>query len=208
MAEYERNEKDIRFEFFPGKRRKIVLEKLTANEKDNNPNLIFGFAMPLTGQPLGGFPAFLSSGYEAVNKEGSLVVEAPLGEFELPGMTIEFFRTEDNQKRMLQIVNRALFKFIVQREKDGDSFITVLRFKIRLEETKPRLLFWHDIRGVDMWADFVPCADAVKEADDDQMSFEEKALKEKGQEDEIHHQTPERARAVAEEEEEEEVTVN
>jgi hypothetical protein len=197
---YEHNDRDIRYEFFPAQRRKVILEKLTANEKDNNPNLIYQFRMPITGEAFLGFPAFLGTAYEAVNKEGSLVSEAPLGDFELPGLTIEFFRTAEHKKRMLGLVNKSLFKFIVQKEKDGDSFITVLRFKIRVEETKARLLFWHDLRGIPMYAKFTPCADAVKEADDSQMSFEEAAGKQHTDtgDDDMPRQDPERAKAVAE----------
>lgn len=182
-VKYEHNEKDIRFSFFPGQRRKIILEHMTANEKDNNPNLLFSFRMPITGEPLVGFPAFLGPAYEAVNKEESLVPEAPLNSnFELVGMTIECYRTMDGQKRVILFSNKSLLKFVVQKEKDGDSYVTVVRFKIRVEETKARLLFWHALRGVNMYADFTPAADTVKEADDNQMSFEEEAGKEQEEE--------------------------
>ncbi len=202
-VKYEHN-KDIRFSFFPGKRRKVVLEKMTANEKDNNPNLIFGFRMPITGEPMTGLPDFMRPAYEAVNQEDSLVPAAGLGDFELSGLTLEFFHNQpDGSKRMIMMTNKSLFKFSVEREKDGDSFITVLRFKVRVEETRARLLFWHDKRGVPIWADFTPTADAVREADDNQMSFEEQASGSQTEEDEdeheesdMPHQTSERANAV------------
>lgn len=202
-AQWEHNPKDIRFTFFPAKRRKVILEKMTANEKDNNPNLVFSFCMPLTGEPMLGLPEFIQPAYEAVNKEGSLVPDAGLGAFELSGMTIEFFRTEEHKKRMLGLPNKSLMSFSVEREKDGDTFKTVLRFKVRIEESKARLLFWHDQRGVAMWADFTPAADSLKEEDDNQMSFEEQASKAKGGEDEeddgegMPHQTKERSDAVS-----------
>lgn len=193
--------KDIRFSFFPRGRRKLVLEKMTANEKDNNPNLVFGFCLPLTGEPMVGLPDFIQPAYEAVDKEGSLVPDAGLGGFELSGMTIEFYRTEDHKKRMIGFVNKSLMSFSVEREKDGDTYKTVLRFKIRVEESKSRLLFWHDQRGVNMYAEFTPCDDALKEADDNQMSFEEQAAKSQNTEDDeegdIPEQTEERAEAVA-----------
>jgi len=203
IIKFERNEKDIRFSFFPAKRRKIVLEKMTANEKDNNPNLVFSFCMPLTGEPLVGIPEFVQPAYEAVNTEGSLVPSAGLGKFELVGMTVEFFRNEANRKRMICMVNKSLFDFTVEKDKDGDTFITVMRFKIRVEETKARLLFWHDLRGVTMWMEATPCADAVKEADDQQMTFEEQAAHEHAEDEEedseeMPRQTPERAAAVLE----------
>jgi hypothetical protein len=204
-VKYEHN-KDIRFSFFPGKRRKVVLEKMTANEKDNNPNLIFGFRMPITGEPMIGLPEFIQSAYEAVNKEDSLVAEAGLRDFELAGMTLEFFHNQpDGSKRMIMMTNKSLFKFSIEREKDGDSFITIMRFKVRVEETRARLLFWHDKRGVTIWADFTPTADATREADDNQMSFEDQAAKaredsdegdDEREETEMPQQTPERARAV------------
>lgn len=209
QIKYEHNSKDIRFSFFPGQRRKVVLEKMISNEKDNNPNLTFSFRMPITGEPFVGFPSFLATAYEAVNKEGSLVPEAGLGKFELNGMTVEFFRTEGHKKRMIGFTNKTLFDFNVERDKEGDTFITVLRFKMRVEETKARLLFWHDLRGVNMYADFVPSADALKEGDDSQMTFEEQASKERGEEDDdMPHQDAERAQAVEEEEEEEAASVN
>jgi len=199
-AQWEHDSKDIRHTFFPSQRRKLALEKMTANEKDNNPNLVFGFCMPLTGEPMIGLPDFIQPAYEAVNKEGSLVPDAGLGKFELSGMTIEFFRTSEHKKRMIGFVNKALMDFSIEREKDGDTFKTVLRFKVRVEETKARLLFWHGQRGVAMYADFTPCADAVKEADDNQMSFEEQAAKESAQEDDdsTPRQTPQRAASVRE----------
>jgi len=147
--------------------------------------------MPLTGEPLLGIPEFIEPAYEAVNTEGSLVPKAGLGNFELAGMTIEFFRNETNVKKMLMMVNKALFDFSIERDKEGDTFITVMRFKIRVEETKGRLLFWHDVRGVTMWMEATPCADAVKEADDNQMSFEEQAAKARHEdEDEEESQPP------------------
>lgn len=200
-TQWEHNPKDIRYTFFPAQRRKLVLEKMVANEKDNNPNLVFSFCMPLTGEPMVGLPDFIQPAYEAVNREGSLVPEAGLGKFELSGLTVEFFRTMEHKKKMLSCVNKTLMDFSIEREKDGDTFKTVLRFKMRVEETKPRLLFWHDLRGVNMYAEFTPCADALKEESDDQMSFEEQAERERNEDDEsdgMPHQTKERAAAVAE----------
>jgi len=202
-VKYEHN-KDVRFSFFPGKRRKVVLEKMTANEKDNNPNLIFGFRMPITGESMVGLPDFIRPAYEAVNQESSLVPDAGLGDFELAGMTLEFFHNQpDGSKRMIMMTNKSLFKFSIEREKDGDSFITLMRFKVRVEETRARLLFWHDKRGVTVWADFTPTADATREADDNQMSFEDEAGKSHHEEDEdereesdMPHQTEDRAKAV------------
>jgi hypothetical protein len=56
---------------------------------------------------------------------------------------------------------------------------------------------------VTVWADFTPTADATREADDNQMSFEEEASKSRGNEDEdeheesdMPHQTEDRAKAV------------
>jgi len=204
MPTYENN-KDIRFQMFPGQRRKIVLEKLVCNTKKNNPNSVFTLRMPLTGQPLIGFPSFISSAYNAVEPEGSYTTSATLGDFELPGMTLEFFRNEDSKKRLLGMTGKTLFKFHVEREKDGDAYITVLRFSVRTEETVARLRWWHDMSGTDQWVDFVPTADALKESDDRQMSLADDVNQEDdGEDDETDDDMPEqddeRADAVSEDE--------
>lgn len=196
---YETN-KDPRFQLFPAQRRKIVLEKITANVKDNNANLVFTLCMPLTGQSLLGFPAFLGPAYEDVNKEGSLTSVASLGKFELPGLTLEFYRTEEAKKRIIHMVDKTLYHFVISREKEGDTFTTVLRFRVRMEETKARLCWWHDFRGTDQWIDFTPTADALKESDDAQMSLADDRKSEEDEDEEssgFPTQTQERARAVA-----------
>jgi hypothetical protein len=177
------NNKDPRFQMFPAQRRKITLEKMTANVKDNNANLVFAFSMPLTGQSLIGFPAFIKSSYEDVEGEGSFTNDASLGAFELTGITLEFFRNADNKKKLIGMVGKTLFKFHVVRVKDGDTLVTTLTFRVRMEETKSRLEWWHDMRGVDQWIEFTPTADAVKEADDSQMAFSDDDKDEEGTED-------------------------
>jgi hypothetical protein len=178
------NNKDPRFQMFPAQRRKITLEKMTANVKDNNANLVFALSMPLTGESLIGFPHFIKSSYEDVEGEGSFTSDASLGDFELPGISLDFFRTAEIKKRLIGMVGKTLFRFHVTRFKDGETFVTVLRFRVRMEETVERLEWWHNTRGTPQFIEFCPTADAVKEADDRQMAFKDGKDAEETEDDE------------------------
>lgn len=177
------NSKDLRFQFFQRNRRKIILEGIAAqmNGKQDDRKIVFKVCLPITGQPLTGLPEFLKTAFEAIEKEGSLVSEAPLGDFKLEGMTLEYFPHEDSPKsdRCGLLTNKTFYDFIVQRDKDDG---TVLRFKYRTKETIGAYAFWVKNGGMPLYVDFTPTADALKEPDDRQMSLVESGDKTKAQE--------------------------
>lgn len=169
--------KDFRFQFFQRNRRKITLEGIAAqmNGKQDDRKIVFKCCLPITGQKLTGLPAFLKPAFEAIEKEGSLVSEAPLGDFKLEGMTVEYFPQEDSDKasRIGLVTNKTLYDFVVNRQKEGDCEITVLHFKYRTKESIGAYGFWCKHGGNAIWADFTPTEGALKEADDRQMSLVE-----------------------------------
>jgi len=169
---------DLRFQFFQRSRRKLILEKITpqANGKGDDRKIVMSFMMPITGERLIGFPQFLKSAYEACEQEGSHVAKAPLEtELQLDGVSLEFYSTEDSAKsdRIGLLTNKCLYDFVCEREPDGDTTLTVLRFKLRTKETMGVYGFWVKWGQTKVWADFCPVENALKEGDDKQMTLAE-----------------------------------
>jgi len=170
---YDKSE-DLRFQFFQRNRRKVILEGIAAqmNGKQDDRKIVFKVCLLITGQPLTGLPAFLKTAFEAIEFEGSLVSEAPLGDFKLEGMTVEYFPHLESPKseRCGLLTNKTFYDFIVQRDKDEG---TVLRFKYRTKETIGAYAFWVKNGGTPLYCDFTPTENAVQEGDDKQMTLAE-----------------------------------
>lgn len=165
---------DLRFQFFQRNRRKILMEGINTqvNGKTDDRKVVLSFMLPITGQKLTGLPQFLQPAFEAIEKEHSLIARAPLEkDFHLEGMTLEFFSQEDSKERICLLTNKTLYDFCVEREPEGDTLLSVLRFKLRTKETMGVYGFWckHGVHAI--WTDFTPCENAVKEEDDKQMTL-------------------------------------
>ncbi len=173
---YERNN-DVRYQFFPAQRRLVMLEGVTAqcNKKGDDRKIVFHVVMPLTGHPLLGFPGFLQPAWEAAEKEASAVTESRMKDFTLEGMKIEYFSQFESKKYMGMHDNKTLYDFVVDREAEGESYVTSLRFKYRVQETTGAYAFWVKHGFNEIWADFIPVNGALKEGDDSQMALGERA---------------------------------
>lgn len=191
--------KDFRFQFFPGQRRQITLEGVTAqcNKKGDDRKIVFHVMMPLTGQPLIGFPGFLQPAWEATEKEASAVTESRMKDFTLEGMKIEFFSQFESKKNIVKLGNKTFYDFVVDREPDGDNYVTVLRFKYRVQETIGAYGFWVKHGFNKVWADFIPDENATKEGDDQQMTLGQGKNDDDEEDSGMPHQSKERAADVA-----------
>lgn len=196
---------DPRWQWFPGKRREVVLEgwspkKNTEDEK----RVLFKFKMPITGQPLTGFPDFLSEGLHAVEKENSGGIFTSTTELE--AMAIEYFDTDKSPDKVQRAVGVLMQGITLQRERDGESYITVLRYHYTVPWFKGLWKFVDTYWGKTLWTDFVPSSDYVPDQDGDrskQMKLGEKGKGNTEEDDDeegdgMPHQTQERAAAVRE----------
>lgn len=194
---------DPRWQFFPAKKRQVILESWTPKKNtEDEKRVLLKFKMPITGQDFQGFPEFLSEGFNAVEKERSG------GTFEsdtnLEQMALDYYDTDKSVDKVQRASGVTLQGFTLSREKDGESYVTVLRYHYNVPWWRGIWKFLDVYWGMTLWCDFVPSPDYVPQQDEKntgQMNLGEKT-------EEIPHQTPERARAVAEEEEEEAATVN
>jgi hypothetical protein len=205
-VKYEEGE-DIRFSFFQRGRRLIrldhIVQQVGGSKKKSQRITVFHTTIPLIA-PLEGFPAFIQAAYEAVEKEGSFVSKAPLGDFKLQGITIEFFSTEKSKaKDRLEILtNLTLYDFVVEQE----AKVSMLRFKFKVQENRRGFNLWLKHGMTDgLWGEFTPTDSALKQGDGVQMSLtgdngaseEDEEEEEYQEEDDMPNQDEERAAAVA-----------
>jgi hypothetical protein len=204
-VKYEESQ-DNRFSFFQRGRRIIrldhIVQQVGGSKKKSQRITVFHATVPLIA-PLEGFPDFIQAAYEAVEREGSFVSKAPLGDFKLQGITIEFYSTEKSKPkdRLECLTNLTLYDFVVEQEKD----ISVLRFKFKVQENRRGFNLWlkHGMND-GLWAAFTPAENALKQGDGVQMSLagdngpEEEEDTEEEESDGMPHQSRERADAVAE----------
>lgn len=202
MAKKFEESQDARFSFFPRGRRIIRLDKIVQQVGGSNKKAqritVFHATVPLVA-PYEGFPDFIQAGVEAIEKEGSFVSEAPLGDLKLQGITTEFYSTgaSKDKDRLECLTNLTLYDFLVEKEKD----IPVLRMKFKVNESLRIFKLWlkHGMND-GLWAQFTPTDGAIKQGDGIQMSIvadngpEEEEGDEEG--DDMPRQTKERAAAV------------
>jgi hypothetical protein len=196
---------DARFSFFPRGRRIIRLDKIVQQVGGSNKKAqritVFHATVPLIA-PFEGFPDFIQAGVEAVEKEGSFVSKAPLGDYKLQGITIEFYSTEKSRdkERLELLTNLTLYDFLIEEEKD----VPVMRMKFKVQESLRILKLWlkHGLND-GLWAAFTPTDGAVKQGDGIQMSLsgdsgpkDEEGEEEEEDGDPMPRQTKERAAAV------------
>jgi hypothetical protein len=164
---------DKRFSFFQRGRRIIsldhIVQQVGGSKKKSQRITVFHCTIPLIA-PFEGFPDFIQAAFEAVEQENSFVSEAPLGDFKLQGITIEFYSTEKSKpkERLECLTNLTLYDFLVEQEKD----ISVLRFKFKVKEDRRGFNLWLRHGMVDgLWASFTPTENALKQGDGVQMSL-------------------------------------
>lgn len=194
---------DPRNQFFPGKKRQVVLQSWSPKKNtENEKRVLFKFKMPITGQPFTGFPAFLQEGYQAVEKEGSGGVF--VSESILEAMALEFFDTDKSPECIQRASGVTLQAFELSREKEGESYVTVLRFEYNVPWNKALWTFINKYWGMTLWCDFEASPDFTPTQDEEgekQMRLGEnkKGRGQKDDEDEDEpRQTKERAEAVRE----------
>lgn len=191
-----KNNDNPRYQFFPGKKRQVVLQGWAPKRNtENEKRVLFKFKMPITGQSFVGFPDFLNEGHHAVEKENSGGVFT--SETILEGMALEFFDTDKSNERIQRAAGVTLQGFELSREKEGESYVTVLRFEYNVPWHKSLWKFIDTYWGMTLWCDFEPSPDFVPTQDEEGQ----KQLRLNGKdedEDGMPHQTKERARSVAE----------
>lgn len=138
-------------QFFPGSKRKIVLEGWTPlmNAQDEK-RVRFDFDMPLTGETFTGMPAFVGSAFESMNKEDSVEKNSTL-EIELEGITIEAFATETSARRHNLLTATTLRKFYLER--DGEGMVH-LHFSTTVRRDEELVSWAHKYEGATMWLRF------------------------------------------------------
>lgn len=175
MAKNGKDKSDPRLQFFPGKRRQVVLENWSPKKNtEDERRVLFKFKMPITGQPLGGLPEFLNEGFHAVEKERSGGVFT--SDIELEGMALEYFDTAESPERITRASGVGLQGLTLSREKEGESYVTVLRFHYTVPWFKGLWKFVDGYWGKTLWCDFVASADYVPDQEGDrtkQMKLEE-----------------------------------
>lgn len=119
--------KDPRDSFFPRYRRKVKLENwIPKMNGEEEKRVRFNFSMPITGEEFNGFPDFLKAGFEAVEKADSGGVFT--SDTILEGMALEYFDVPTAKEKVQRAIGVTLQGFELHREKEGDSYVTVLRF--------------------------------------------------------------------------------
>jgi hypothetical protein len=188
---------DPRYQFFPGKKRQVTLQSWAPKRNtENEKRVLFKFKMPITGQSFVGFPEFLTEGHHAVEKEGSGGVFG--SDVILEAMALDFYATDKSPDKVQRAAGLTLQGFELSREKEGDSYATVLRFEYNVPWHKNLWRFIDTYWGMTLWVDFEPSPDYVPSQDDEtgkQMRLGDKD-EEKG--DGMPHQTKERGAAVRE----------
>ncbi len=187
---------DPRNSFFPGKRRQVTLEGWSPKRNtEGERRILFKFTMPITGQPLTGFPDFLNEGFHAVEKERSGGVFT--SDAELEAMAVEYFDTEDSPGTVQRATGVSLQGLTLQREKEGESYVTVLRYHYTVPWFKGLWKFVDTYWGKTLYTNFTPSADYVPDQDGDRTK-QMKLGDEAEEEEDTPRQTPERAASVRE----------
>jgi len=156
---------DIRLQFFPKQKRRLELDRWAPKRNnENEKRVLVEFIMPLTGQPLRGFPDFLQEAFHLFENEGGPARTLDLST-EMEGMTMEFFDTPTSG-RMQILVAATLRAFELIRVPDGDKFLTALKFNTTVPRSIAILKWLHSFEGMTMWAEFDPQEIQMKIVDD------------------------------------------
>jgi len=149
---------DIRFQFFPAKKRAIILESWSPKKNnENEKRVLFKFKLPITGESFEGFPEFLTEGFHAVEKErGSGTFSSDII---LEQMSMDFYDTDTSAEKVQRATGLTLQKFELSREKEKDSYVTVLRLEYNVPWFKGLWRFVDRYWGCKLWCDFVPSPD-------------------------------------------------
>jgi len=184
--------------FFGGSRRKLkILSAAFKCSSEDEQRMLVDFEMPLTGQPVTGFPAFVAEAFEAIDKEDSTCTNWEC-KVEVEGMTAEFFDLDKSPERLEMLSAATLRKFHLTRRAEGSSFIVVLGFNTTVPRSEDLCCFLHRYYRKHVYAKFDTTsmrisfnpdnAKPADEADDEDGEGKQASL--------IPHQTKERARAV------------
>ena len=175
---------DPRFQFFPAKKRLVIMESWSPKRNtENEKRILIKFKMPITGQDLRGFPEFLNEGLHAVDKESSGGLY--LSDVELEQMAVEYFDTDKSSDKVQRASGVTLQGFELSREKEGESYVTVLRYHYNVPWWRGIWKFLDTYWGMKVWCDFVPSPDYVPEQDEQggkQMHLADKVHEEGPQE--------------------------
>lgn len=159
--------------FFPGSKRKLVLEDWAPKMNNESEKRIrLDFAMQLTGENVVGMPSCIGQPFESMSKEDSADSKTILST-ELEGITIEFWATETSKQRALLLTACTLRSFYLTR--DEDSTVS-LRFNTTVPRDQVVVLWAHDNQGSTMWAGFTATQPSLKApAPEKQMKLGEKS---------------------------------
>ena len=178
MAKKDKTEADPRLQFFPGRRRQVVLEGwIPKRNSENEKRILFKIKMPITGQELIGFPQFLNEGFHAVEKENSGGVFT--SDTELEAMAIDYTDSTDGRETVTRANGVTLQGFTLSREKEGESYVTVLRYHYNVTWFRGLWKFVDTYWGKTLYCDFLPSPDWKPEHDGDsvkQMKLEEERV--------------------------------
>lgn len=157
---------DPRDQFFPGQRRQVQLERwIPKRNAENEKRVQFKFKMTITGDSFAGFPDFLLEGYHAVEKERSGGTYT--SDQVLEAMALEYFETPKGKECIQRAVGVTVQGLKLSREKEGDSYVTVLRYHYHVPWFRGIWKFIDKFWGMTLFCDFTPSPDFVPDQGED-----------------------------------------
>lgn len=166
-----------REQFFAGARRQVQLEGWSPKRNTENEKRVkFKFKMTITGDAFAGFPAFLLEGYHAVEKEnaGGTYTSDQV----LEAMALEYFELPKSKETVQRALGVTMQGFELSREKEGESYVTVLRYHYHVPWFRGIWKFIDKYWGMTLFCDFTPSPDYTPEQGEDagkQMRLEAEA---------------------------------
>lgn len=160
--------------FFSGRRRKLTIVNCHFKRNaENEQRMLIEFEMPLTGQPIDGYPQFIADAFEAVNKENSACTEAQMKKTEVEGIGLEFFDVESSKGALESLSAATLRNFKLLRRPEASSFIVALTFNTTVPRTKGLVQFLHTYYGMVVSAKFNDTQMKIQYVEPKQMSLDD-----------------------------------
>lgn len=159
--------------FFAGMKRKLTIDGWSPKlNSEQEKRVLVEFELPLSGEQVTGHPQFIADSFASMEKEDSAEKKIELNML-IEGMSISFYDTPGSRDECQEWHSATFQSFEMARTVDGESHITVLRFKATLVRTVAILKWLHTYERKTVWAMFEATQGFIPAKETDQMQLGE-----------------------------------